>query len=160
MSNIAKPATLEDLLNLFADVGSSEDVMYAKTKAQISSVIAKERIDRGMTIKEFAPYIHISYMTLSRIESGNYDISLKELSKIASFLNMDLQLDLTSILEENTNNIENNIKKFIEMVANGENMIDAGKATDLINMSFEGLLTEICKVAWQLSCKCDEKENI
>ena len=159
MNNIAKPAKIEDLLNLFTDVVSPENVMYAKIMAQISSAIAKERIDRGMTIKEFAKYIHVSHRTLYRIESGNYDISLKELSKIASFLNMDLQLDLTSILEENTNNIENNIKKFIEMVANGENMVDAGKATDLINMSFEGLLTEICKVAWQLSCKCDEKEN-
>ena len=94
MSNIAKPATLEDLLNLFADVVSSEDVMYAKTKAQISSVIAKERIDRGMTIKEFAKYIHISHRILSRIESGNYDISLKELSKITVALDIDLQIRL------------------------------------------------------------------
>ena len=160
MVNTVKPAKLEDLLNLFTDVVSPEDVMYAKIMVQISSVITKERITLGMDQKEFAKHIHISHRTLSQIESGDYDISLKELSKIASFLNMDLQLDLTSILEENTNNIENNIKKFIEMVANGENMIDAGKATDLINMSFEGLLTEICKVAWQLSCKCDEKENI
>ena len=77
MSNIAKPATLEDLLNLFADVVSPEDVMCAKIMAQISSAIVKERIIRGMTLKEFAKYIHISHRTLSRIESGNYDISIQ-----------------------------------------------------------------------------------
>ena len=98
MSNIAKPATLEDLLNLFADVVSPEDVMCAKIMAQISSAIVKERIIRGMTLKEFARYIHISYRALSRIESGNYDISLKELSKIAVALDMDLQISL----KENT----------------------------------------------------------
>lgn len=100
MNNIAKPAKLEDLLNLFTDVVSPEDVMYAKAKAQVSSVIAKERIDRGMTIKEFAKYIHISHRTLSRIESGNHDISLKELSNIAVVLDMDLQISLVSISDK------------------------------------------------------------
>ena len=44
MSNITKPAKLEDLLNLFTDIVNPEDVMYAKIMAQISSVITKERI--------------------------------------------------------------------------------------------------------------------
>ena len=94
MVNTVKPAKLEDLLNLFTDVVSPEDVMYAKVMAQISSAIAKERIAHGMTLKEFARYIHISHRTLSRIESGNYDISLKELLKIAVALDMDLQISL------------------------------------------------------------------
>lgn len=100
MVNTVKPAKLEDLLNLFTDVVTPEDVMYAKAKAQISSAIAKERIARGMTLKEFAKYIHISYKTLCRIESGNYDISLKELSKIAVVLDMDLQISLVSISDK------------------------------------------------------------
>ena len=54
MSNITKLAKLEDLLNLFADIVSPEDVMYAKIMAQISSAIAKERITLGMSQKEFA----------------------------------------------------------------------------------------------------------
>ena len=95
MSNIAKPAKLEDLLNLFTDIVSPEDVMYAKIMTQISSAIAKKRIALGMSQREFAKYIHISHRTLSRIESGNYDISLKELSKIAVALDMDLNLSFT-----------------------------------------------------------------
>ena len=94
MNNIAKPANLEDLLNLFTDVVSPEDVMHAKIMAQISSAIAKERITLGMSQREFAKYIHISHRTLSRIESGDYDISLKELSKIAVSLDMDLEINL------------------------------------------------------------------
>ena len=94
MNNIAKPANLEDLLNLFTDVVSPEDVMHAKIMAQISSAIAKERITLGMGQKEFAKYIHISHRTLSRIEIGDYDISLKELSKIAVSLDMDLEINL------------------------------------------------------------------
>ena len=100
MNNIAKPAKLEDMLNLFTDVVNPEDVMYAKVMAQLSSAITKERIIRGMTLKEFARYIHISYRALSRIESGNYDISLKELSKIAVALDMDLQISLVSISDK------------------------------------------------------------
>ena len=92
MVNTVKPAKLEDLLNLFTDIVSPEDVMYAKIMAQISSVIAKERITLGMSQKEFAKYIHISHKTLSRIESGDYNISLKELSKIAVLLDMDLDI--------------------------------------------------------------------
>ena len=100
MSNIAKPAKLEDLLNLFTDVVSPEDVMYTKAKAQVSSVIAKERINCGMTIKEFAKYIRISHRTLSRIESGNYDISLKELTKIAAALDLDLEINFIPMSEK------------------------------------------------------------
>ena len=96
MSNIVKSAKLENLLNLFRDVVSPEDVMYAKIMTQISSEIAKERIALGMSQKEFAKYIHISHRTLSRIESGDYDISLKELSKIAVVLDMDLNLSFTN----------------------------------------------------------------
>ena len=92
MSNITKLAKLEDLLNLFADIVSPEDVMYAKIMAQISSAIAKERITLCMSQREFAKYIHISHRTLSRIESGDYDISLKKLSKIAVVLDMNLNL--------------------------------------------------------------------
>lgn len=88
--------SLEDLLNLFTDVVSPEDIMHAKIMAQISSAIAKERITLGMCQKEFAKYIHISHRTLSRIESGDYDISLKELSKIAVALDMDLNLSFTN----------------------------------------------------------------
>ena len=99
MVNTAKSAKLEDLLNLFTDVVSPEDVMYAKIIVQLSSSITKERIARGMTLKEFARHIHISHRTLSRIESGNYDISLKELSKIAVALDMDLQISLAPISE-------------------------------------------------------------
>ena len=96
MSNITKPAKLEDLLNLFTDIVNPEDVMYAKIMAQISSVITKERITLGMDQKEFAKHIHISHRTLSQIESGDYDISLKELSKIAVVLDMDLNLSFTN----------------------------------------------------------------
>ena len=100
MSNITKPAKLEDLLNLFTDIVSPEDVMYSKIMAQISSAITKERITLGMSQKEFAKYIHISHRTLSRIESGDYYISLKKLSKIAVALDMDLQISLVSISDK------------------------------------------------------------
>ena len=96
MSNITKLAKLEDSLNLFADIVSPEDVMYAKIMTQISSAIAKERITLGMSQREFAKYIHISHRTLSRIESGDYNISLKELSRIAVGLDMNLNLSFTN----------------------------------------------------------------
>ena len=86
----SKSKSIDDLLELFSDSVSSSDVLYAKLKARIFSFIVHERIKRQMTQEEFAKFIHISESHLQCIECGDYDISLKELCEILSYLNKDI----------------------------------------------------------------------
>lgn len=94
MNNTNESIKLNDLLELFSSILNTSDIIYSKLISQIISSIVQERLSRQMSQKEFARIIHISERKLKRLEGGNYNISLKELCKIVSYLNKDIQIKI------------------------------------------------------------------
>jgi len=94
MTNTIAPATLDDLLSLFAETLSPSEVLSSKAMAEASKSITKERLRLGMNQTEFADYIHVKQSLISRWESGQYNFSIQKLSEIAASLDMDLSVKL------------------------------------------------------------------
>lgn len=85
-------ATIEDLLSLFEDVLSPDQMLYAKATSQISSAITRERLRLRMNQSEFADYIHATQSLVSRWESGEYNFTLQKIAEIAAALDMDVSV--------------------------------------------------------------------
>lgn len=107
MNSKVKPAKLENLLTLFEGIVQPEDVLYAKISAQLSSTMTKERLRLNMNQKEFANHIHCPQDQVSLWESGKYNFSFRKLSKIATALDMDLNISLVpnTMMPSNMNSL-------------------------------------------------------
>lgn len=91
----------EDILELFENTLSPEEVLSAKLISQISTAITKERLRLGMTQIEFADYIDVTQSQISRWERGDYNFSIKKIAEIASKLNLDIDIFFsTPVLSE------------------------------------------------------------
>lgn len=87
-------ASLNDLLEIFAENISASDIIAAKLLGVISATIVKYRIELGMTQKQFAEYMGVSQGMVSKWESKDYNFSIKSLSDIASKLDLDIDVRL------------------------------------------------------------------
>lgn len=85
---------LMDLLNLFQDDLSEEDILSARILGKLSSAIAKKRIDMQMTQKDFANYLNVSQSMVSKWEGADYNYSIKTLSHLATKLKLKLDVRL------------------------------------------------------------------
>lgn len=85
--------TIKDLLDIFEDSLTTADILSAKIQSQISSAIARERLNRGMNQKQFADLLGVSQGMISRWEGADYNFTVNTLAKIAEKL--DLNLDVT-----------------------------------------------------------------
>jgi transcriptional regulator with XRE-family HTH domain len=56
--------------------------------AKISAKITKQRLDMGMTQREFADYMGVSQGMVSKWESGEYNFSIKTLNEICIRLDL------------------------------------------------------------------------
>lgn len=57
---------------------------------KISANIKKFRIERGLTQAQLAELIEMEQVSISRIESGHYNISLKSLERFAKILKVQV----------------------------------------------------------------------
>lgn len=99
-----KISSIESLLNIFNDYVNEDDIISAQILSQISSRIVKYRLDRKMSQKEFAMFLDVSQTMVSKIESGDYNFTIKNLVKICN--RMHLYLDV-SIRNERTKTPKN-----------------------------------------------------
>ena len=81
---------INDLFALFETTLSPADVLSAKLKAQISSVITKERIKLHMNQTEFANHINAKQSQISHWERGDYNFSIEKIADIAAKLDLDV----------------------------------------------------------------------
>lgn len=87
-------ASLDDLFAALSNQITKEDIIYAKSTAQIVSSLIKERINNNMTQAEFAQKLNVKQSMISRWETGSNNFTVKTLSKIAADLDMDLYIKL------------------------------------------------------------------
>lgn len=98
MNNQITERGMSDLLALFEDVVSPEDVVLAKITSQICTALSSERIRRSMTQKEFADFLGVKQSQVSSWEHGACNFSLKTIAKLAAKL--DLNVNFYSIPRE------------------------------------------------------------
>lgn len=70
---------------------SAEDTALSSLEAIICGEIITQRIERGMTQKQFAEFMEVSQSMVSKWEKGECNFTLQSLVKIASKLGLSLQ---------------------------------------------------------------------
>lgn len=85
---------LESLFAVFGDEVSASDIVASKVLAEVSSAIARHRLEMGMTQKQFAQYMNVSQGMVSKWESADYNFSVKALAEIADKLALDFNIQL------------------------------------------------------------------
>ena len=83
---------INDLVDVMSQTLSSGDVVAAKQLAKISAIITSNRIERGMSQKQFADFAGVSQGMVSKWESGDYNFTVETLSKICEKLNLHLEI--------------------------------------------------------------------
>lgn len=86
--------SLSDLLNLFENTVTPEEVIASKLDAQISSAITSYRLANRLNQKQLASLIGVQQSLISRWESGNCNYNIKTLAKIVTKLNLDCDIIL------------------------------------------------------------------
>lgn len=86
---------LDDLFAVFEETVSPTDIVVSRVLSKISSAIVKQRIDLGMTQKQFAEYMGVSQGMVSKWESEDYNFSIKSLAEVAVKLDLDVDVSLS-----------------------------------------------------------------
>lgn len=92
-----QPLKLSDAFAQMAEQLTVSDVTAARLQAKIAAVIAKKRLELGMTQKQFADKMQVSQGMVSKWESEDYNFTIESLAQIAEKL--ELQLDICMISE-------------------------------------------------------------
>lgn len=82
--------SISDLFNSFADCVSPENVIHAKLASELSVILSKERINRGLSQKKFAELLNVKQSQVSSWEHGDINFSLSTIAKIAARLNLNI----------------------------------------------------------------------
>lgn len=85
---------LQNLLDLFDEKISVADILASKALADVSAEIVKQRLELGMTQKQFAHFMNVSQGMVSKWESADYNFSVKALAEIAEKLDLELEVRL------------------------------------------------------------------
>lgn len=82
---------VNQLIEVMSQTLSLSDIVAAEQLAKISSAIVSNRLERGMSQKQFAEFIGVSQGMISKWESGEYIFTIEDLAKICNKLNLDLE---------------------------------------------------------------------
>ena len=91
---------LQEMLSLFEEYVDVSDIISSKCMSELSSSIAKKRLDLGFSQKQFAEFVHVSQAMVSKWEGGDYNFTIKALAELADHLDMDLHISLKECKEE------------------------------------------------------------
>lgn len=84
---------MNELLKLFYEKVSPEDMLYAKLSAHITSQITRQRINRKMNQRQFADFLGCTQAYISKLENGNCNFTLGKLCELAVKLDLDISVD-------------------------------------------------------------------
>lgn len=97
---------ISELFEALAEEIPAEDILSAKTLAQISTMIASKRIEFNMNQHDFAEFMGVKQAQISKWESGECNFTIKKLIKIAYKLNLDMHIFFSdSVQDKQANNI-------------------------------------------------------
>lgn len=85
---------MKNLMNLFEEFVDEDDILSAQILSHISSEIVKYRIDKKMSQKEFASFLDVSQSMISKIESGDYNFTIKKLVELCNKMDLSLTIDI------------------------------------------------------------------
>lgn len=85
---------LRELIDLMSDQVKLSDMIASEQLAKISAKIAKLRIEKEMSQKQFADFMGVTQSMVSKWESENYNFSVESLAKICEKLNLNLEINL------------------------------------------------------------------
>ena len=96
-----KLTSYKDLLNTLDvnDIPSNIDMFY-DLSYQLSTYIFDYRLKHKLSQKDFAEILGVKQSMISKLESGNYNISLENICNVMAKLNTKIELNLKS-MEEN-----------------------------------------------------------
>lgn len=67
--------------------------MYQKNKLKLAAKYIKEtRIKNNISIKDLSVKSKLSVYKIKKIESGNYDFTIKDFNKLSAVLDIDLMI--------------------------------------------------------------------
>lgn len=92
--NKNKAAPISELLSALADSLSASDILSSMLESKIALAISKERINRNMTQAEFAELLGVQQSQISKWEAEDYNFTIEKLAKIATALDMELNISL------------------------------------------------------------------
>ena len=151
-------ADLRELLQVFENNLSAADITASKLLAEISSIIVKNRIDMGMTQKEFAEHMNVSQSMVSKWESSDYNFSVKALAEIASKLNLEIDVRLykSKVVEVDSSS---NIKWFYSVPQENFRRIRNNKDNELSKMNPKIIEYIEKKEEMKIHVNCEEDEK-
>lgn len=88
-------AGVNELLDVFENYLTAEDILFANFSSKISAVLTKYQIEHDMSEEDFATYLGLPLEVIRDISDGCHDFKLSELCKIAAKLNKNLEISLT-----------------------------------------------------------------
>ena len=89
-----KTSSVESLMLLFKDHVDEDDIISAKLLSRISSKITKYRISKNMSQEDFANLLHVSQSMVSKIESCDYNFTIRQLVKLCNKMELVLNIDI------------------------------------------------------------------
>ena len=92
---MSKRSDIKDVLELFRETVSPEEIISATLNAKISSDIARIRIAKGLSQKDFAQLIGVSQGRVSRLESGTDNYTIGTLAKIVAACNLNIHISIS-----------------------------------------------------------------
>lgn len=75
-------ASLSDLLNMFQESVSEEDIESAAVVGKAVAKIVRRRVELGMTYEEFAEYVGVDSKVISELECRDCKFDIERLSDI------------------------------------------------------------------------------
>lgn len=90
-----KQAELKDILDLFKESVTPEEVIKAMLDAKISSDIVRIRLAKGLSQKDFADQAGVSQGLVSRWESGTMNYTIATLAKIAAAFDLNVHISIS-----------------------------------------------------------------
>jgi len=87
-----KGKTVQDILELFSEFVTPEDIVFSKLSAEMTSILVKERIKKNMTQAEFADFLNVKQSQVSKWEHGGVNFSLKTIANLVAKLNLDTSI--------------------------------------------------------------------
>jgi len=115
-----KKERLEKLFGLFDDLDET-DIIASNLLSKISLKIAKYRLENRLTQKDFADFLDVSQSMVSKIESEDYNYTIKMLVRIFSKMKIKFDIvfsDESTYKEASSEEIKKGINEY-DYSANG-----------------------------------------
>lgn len=111
-----------------------EIIEYEEILFEISKSLKKYRKENKLTQKQLAKLLEFDQVMISKMESGNYNPTFKQLHKISRKLTNSASL-LIDVLENIINDLNRMYKSTYEITIKKENYDDSDKKSNIIYMN-------------------------